>query len=98
MTGGISQTMSGFHIVLPPVPGAGHRVPFDIALTNPPYYSHHRISRLMVDACLERLRVGGRLHVVTKDPRWYLEEYAGRWDEPTLQEARGYFVISTIKR
>lgn len=72
--------------------------PFDIALTNPPYYSHHRISRLMVDACLERLRVGGRLHVVTKDPRWYLEEYAGRWDEPTLQEARGYFVISTIKR
>lgn len=32
MTGWIIETMSGFHIVLPPMPGAGHRLPLDIAL------------------------------------------------------------------
>lgn len=31
MAGGIRQTMPGFHIVLPPMPGAGHRLPLDIA-------------------------------------------------------------------
>lgn len=71
--------------------------PYDVALTNPPYYSRHRISQVMVQASLERLKPGGRLYVVTKDPEWYLEYLVDRMVNMELSQVRGYQVIMAIK-
>lgn len=68
----------------------------DIALTNPPYFSKHRISQVMVEACLSGLKPQGRLFVVTKDPEWYLQFLAAHVASLELHQARGYQVVSAV--
>ncbi|MFM8253031.1 MAG: class I SAM-dependent methyltransferase [Planctomycetota bacterium] len=69
----------------------------DVVLANPPYYSHHRLSRLFVDGASRALRPGGRLLVVTKSPQWYVDYVHGPaeslWCEPELKSVRGYTII-----
>lgn len=69
----------------------------DLVLANPPYYSHHRLSRLFVDGASRALRSGGRLLVVTKSPQWYVDYVLGPaeslWREPELKSARGYTIV-----
>lgn len=67
---------------------------FDVALANPPYYSHHRISAVMVEAGLTALKPGGRLYVVTKDPDWYVEYLTDRVSSLKVLPVRRYDVIS----
>ena len=42
--------------------------PVDVALANPPYYGDGAISQHFVNVCIDRLRSGGALLVVTKVP------------------------------
>jgi 16S rRNA (guanine1207-N2)-methyltransferase len=41
---------------------------FDVALANPPYYTHHAIARLFVERGRKLLKRQGRLYLVTKQP------------------------------
>lgn len=72
-----------------------NQAPFDIALTNPPYYSDHVIAARMVEAAHMHLAPAGRLLAVTKDPQWY-EEYLrpSAWREVTVIPDKGYCVVS----
>src|SRR5947208_11957565 len=46
---------------------------YDLVLANPPYYSNFRIARLFVEIAAKALKSGGTLLLVTKTPRWYLD-------------------------
>lgn len=46
----------------------------DVALANPPYYSHYKIAELFLEGAHRALKRGGRVYVVTKSADWYLRE------------------------
>jgi 16S rRNA (guanine1207-N2)-methyltransferase len=66
---------------------------YDLALANPPYYSHGRISRLFIDGARRALRRGGTLLTVTKDPGWHVEELRRDFYDIEVLAVRAYFVI-----
>ncbi len=70
---------------------------FDMALANPPYFANFRIARLFIEAARRSLRVGGRLVLVTKQPRWYEENMPELYNEVEVFESRKYHIASGIK-
>ena len=70
---------------------------FDMALANPPYFADFRIARLFVEAARRSLRPGGRLVLVTKQPRWYEEHLPELFNEVEVFESRRYFISSGTK-
>lgn len=70
---------------------------FDLALANPPYFSNFRIAEIFVQAALTGLKPGGRLHFVTKQPEWFADRFVEVFDEVSVLEARGYFVVKATQ-
>jgi 16S rRNA (guanine1207-N2)-methyltransferase len=67
--------------------------PYDLVVTNPPYYASYRIAEhFLVEGC-EALRPRGRILVVTKQPDWYLENMPKWYADVTAQERKGYHVV-----
>lgn len=71
---------------------------FDLALLNPPYYSHFRIAELFVAAARDALRRGGRVHLVTKQPEWFLERLPRDFDKVATRQLRGYEVVTGTRK
>ncbi|MDA1162242.1 MAG: methyltransferase [Planctomycetota bacterium] len=71
---------------------------FDLALANPPYFSNFRIAEIFVRAALTGLRPGGRTHFVTKQPEWFADRFVEVFDEVSVLEIRGYFVVKATQR
>ena len=70
---------------------------FDLALANPPYFSNFRIAEIFVQAAINSLKPGGRLHFVTKQPEWFADRFVEVFDEVSVLEARGYFVVKATQ-
>ncbi|MDZ4849520.1 MAG: methyltransferase [Pirellulaceae bacterium] len=70
---------------------------FDMALANPPYFADFRIARLFIDAAKRSLRPGGRLVVVTKQPKWYEENMPELFNDVEVFESRRYHIASGTK-
>ncbi len=75
----------------------GRENQFDMALANPPYFADFRIARLFIEAARRSLRPGGRLVLVTKQPRWYEEHLPEILNEVEVFESRRYFIASGVK-
>lgn len=72
--------------------------PYDLVLTNPPYYASFRIARHFLVAGREALRAGGRILVVTKRPDWFQANMPEWYQDVTVAERKGYHVISGTRR
>ena len=66
---------------------------FDLVLANPPYFSNHRIAEIFLKATRRALKPGGRTHFVTKQPKWFVEEFASVFEDVSVREGRGYFIV-----
>ena len=66
---------------------------FDVALTNPPYYSHHRITEILLSAAHRALRPSGRVIVVGKPNDWILERMSQLFQRVKSASCRGYVVV-----
>lgn len=64
----------------------------DLALANPPYYGDDMIAQHFVDVCIQQLRSGGALLVVTKNPRWYHAYFQDRLEDIAIFESAKYYV------
>ncbi len=71
---------------------------FNLALGNPPYYSHHRISEIFVAAAVRALKPGGRAHFVTKDAEWFAKRMPIDFEDVGVRQLRTYAVIDGTKR
>ncbi|MEM9703600.1 MAG: methyltransferase, partial [Planctomycetota bacterium] len=71
---------------------------FDLAVGNPPYFSHQRIAGLFLASADAALKPGGIVQMVTKQPGWFREAMAGRFDAVESTELRRYHVVRGIKR
>jgi 16S rRNA (guanine1207-N2)-methyltransferase len=72
--------------------GGFHRV-----LANPPYYAHFRIAAHFLEVGCNALQPGGDILLVTKQPDWYAENMTEWFDDVTIQEAKGYYLVSGRK-
>lgn len=70
----------------------------DLVLANPPYYSNYRIGEIFLQATRTALRSGGRTHFVTKQPEWYADRFTELFDEVSVRELRGYFIVKGTQR
>jgi len=70
---------------------------FDLALANPPYFSNFKIAEIFVQAAANSLKPGGRLHFVTKQPEWFADRFVEVFDEVSVLETRGYFVVKATQ-
>lgn len=71
---------------------------FDLVLANPPYFSNFRIAEVFVQAARTALRPHGRLHFVTKQPEWFADRFVQLFDQVSVREIRGYFVVKASQR
>jgi len=71
---------------------------FDLAVGNPPYFSHHRIAGLFLAAANRALKPGGVALMVTKQPRWFLDAMSETFAEVASAEVRRYHVVCGVKR
>ncbi len=65
----------------------------DMVAANPPYYSDHRISEIMMHLGYWALKADGTLLVVTKDPEWYVDHVSEWYHETTVIAVKKYFVV-----
>jgi len=70
---------------------------YDVALANPPYYSHFKIAEIFQQGAVRALRLGGKLYVVNKQPAWHLETMPTYFADMTLIERRGYAIVCGTK-
>jgi 16S rRNA (guanine1207-N2)-methyltransferase len=74
--------------------GAGQ---YDLALANPPYYSNYRIAQHFLTAGRQALRPGGTMLIVTKQPDWYQQNMPQWFDEVSVTERKGYYLIQAMR-
>lgn len=70
---------------------------YDLVLANPPYYASFRIAEHFLTAGQRALRPGGKILVVTKSPAWYQENLSRWFDNATIEEVKGYYVVNAIR-
>jgi 16S rRNA (guanine1207-N2)-methyltransferase len=67
---------------------------FDVAVGNPPYFSHYQIAEIFLQAARKGLRPGGRVWMVTKHTEWMVARMEQLFTEVEPKEVRGYTVVS----
>ena len=71
---------------------------FDLILSNPPYQSDFSVAKGFIEKGFNRLKLGGRLMMVTKRRDWYRNKLTAIFGGVRIQEIDGYFVFEAQRR
>ena len=71
---------------------------FDLILSNPPYQSDFHVAKRFIEKGFNRLKVGGRMLMVTKRLTWYRNKLTAIFGGVRVREIDGYFVFEAEKR
>lgn len=71
---------------------------FDVAVGNPPYFSHYQIAEIFLQAARRGLRPGGRVYIVTKHEEWLLARMQQLFNNVESIPIRGYNVVQGEQR
>ncbi len=71
---------------------------FDLILSNPPYQSDFSVAKRFIEKGFNRLKLGGRLWMVTKRRDWYRNKLVAVFGGVRISEVDGYFVFEAEKR
>ena len=71
---------------------------FDLILSNPPYQSDFSVARGFIEKGFNRLRLGGRMLMVTKRRDWYRNKLSAIFGGVRIHDIDGYFVFEAEKR
>lgn len=71
---------------------------FDCILSNPPYHSDFSVAKRFIEKGFNRLKVGGRMYMVTKRKDWYKNKLISIFGGVRIHEIDGYHVFETEKR
>lgn len=71
---------------------------FDLILCNPPYQSDFSVAKGFIEKGFNRLRLSGRLLMVTKRRQWYRNKLSAVFGGVVIREIDGYFVFESEKR
>lgn len=70
---------------------------FDLILSNPPYHADFAVARRFIEKGFNRLRLGGRMIMVTKRRDWYKNKFISVFGGVKIDEIDGYLVFTGIK-
>ena len=70
---------------------------FDLAVGNPPYYSHYKIAEIFMQSAKCALKPGGRVMFVTKKADWFVARMGQLFKQVKVQDARTYKVVSAVQ-
>ncbi|MEQ1828613.1 MAG: methyltransferase [Pirellula sp.] len=70
---------------------------YDMVLANPPYFGDFRIAEKFLEAAQRSLRQGGRLVLVSKQPKWYQENMDRWFIDCEVFPSRRYHIASGVK-
>lgn len=90
--------LSGIAAVLDAEGASPESDQFDLALANPPYFSHYAIADLFLDTAHRALKPKGLIQVVTKTPNWFLERMPLWYGDVEVAEAKEYWIVTGRKR
>ena len=71
---------------------------FDLILSNPPYQSDFAVAKRFIEKGFNRLKIGGRMLMVTKRLKWYKNRLSAIFGGVKVREIDGYFVFEAEKR
>lgn len=71
---------------------------FDLILSNPPYQADFSVAKGFIEKGFNRLKIGGRLYMVTKRREWYRNKMIAVFGGVEIRETDGYFVFIAERR
>lgn len=71
---------------------------FDLILSNPPYQSDFSVAKGFIEKGFNRLKLGGRMAMVTKRRDWYRNKLVAIFGGVKIHEIDGYFVFEAQRR
>lgn len=71
---------------------------FDLILSNPPYQTDFSVAKGFIEKGFNRLKIGGRLCMVTKRRQWYKNKLISVFGGVEIRETDGYFVFIAQRR
>ena len=83
----------GVHCVVSDGFGQLDAAGFDLILSNPPYQSDFAVAKSFIEKGFNRLKIGGRMMMVTKRRTWYKNKLAAIFGGVKIREIDGYFVF-----
>lgn len=71
---------------------------FDLILSNPPYQTDFAVAKRFIEKGFNRLKLSGRMVMVTKRLDWYRNKLKGVFGGVKVQEIDGYYVFTAERR
>jgi 16S rRNA (guanine1207-N2)-methyltransferase len=71
---------------------------FTVILSNPPYHADFSVPKHFIEKGFNRLKVGGRMIMVTKRLDWYKNKLTAIFGGVKVLEIDGYYVFTSIKK
>ena len=71
---------------------------FDLILSNPPYQTDFSVAKGFIEKGFNRLKIGGRLMMVTKRREWYKNKLVHVFGGVRIFESDGYYVFAAERR
>ena len=71
---------------------------FSLILSNPPYHTDFSVPKHFIEKGFNRLKIGGKMHMVTKRKDWYRNKLSAIFGGVKMTETDGYFVFCAEKR
>ncbi len=71
---------------------------FDVILSNPPYQTDFSVAKGFIEKGFNRLKIGGRLYMVTKRRQWYRNKLISVFGGVEIRETDGYYVFIAQRR
>ena len=71
---------------------------FDLILSNPPYQTDFSVAKGFIEKGFNRLKIGGRLYMVTKRREWYKNKLISVFGGVEIRETDGYYVFGAERR
>ena len=71
---------------------------FDIILSNPPYQTDFSVAKGFIEKGFNRLKIGGRLYMVTKRCEWYKNKIRAIFGGVEVRPTDGYYVFIAERR
>ena len=71
---------------------------FDLILCNPPYHADFSVPRRFIEKGFNRLRIGGKLLLVTKRKEWYKNKLISIFGGVRIHDIHGYCLFEAEKR
>lgn len=90
--------VDGVHVALSDGFAGVDAAQFDLILSNPPYQSDFAVAKRFIEKGFNRLRIGGRMIMVTKRLDWYRNKMRAIFGGVRVREVDGYHVFEAERR